>query len=42
MTMPQDHNQVAATATVHVFLVYESLSENDAHSFELLMLTPLN
>jgi len=32
--MPQDHKQVMATAIIHINLVDESLSENDAHSLE--------
>jgi len=32
--MPQDHEQVTATAIIHVNSVDESLSENDAHSLE--------
>ena len=32
--MPQDHEQVTATAITHVNSVDKSLSENDAHSLE--------
>ena len=32
--MPQDHEQVTATAITHVNSVDQSLSENDAHSLE--------